>query len=152
MASTFFSAFLIKILLRVQILIYLILLSLLLLSLISRTNGKFIYTIGYKIPVSCYYFEKAGSKCGACGLSRAWVSVSHFNYKEALHYSKEGINTYLAAFLFVLFSTIFFIKRIKLSFKSKILIPLLLFILLLIGWAGVIRTNIHLKTYELNSS
>lgn len=150
MKSKLFLTLLVKVLLTVQTIIYLVLLSSLLLSLISSTDGEFVYMMGNKIPVSCYYFEKTGFKCGACGLTRAWISLSHFKIKGALHCNKEVVHTYSAAILFLLFSTIFFIKISKMSFKLKILIPLLLFILLLIGWAGVISTNIHLKTYELN--
>lgn len=84
----------------------------------------------------CLYEEITGTSCPTCGLTKSIVSVSHFNFIDAITFNRAGILIYL---LFVLqipyrIGLIFkkpglFNNKIIKSF-SKIYIYLVLFMLL----------------------
>lgn len=89
-----------------------------------QTNVAFIDILGlkhYEIG-KCSYRENFGIVCPSCGLTRSFISIENFHFKEALLYNRVGILVYLL-FLFILIFNIFGIFKVK---RMRLMIKLLL--------------------------
>ena len=64
------------------------------------------------IPVTCIFKSVTGISCPSCGMTRAFLSILHFNFVDAFFLNVLSI----PLFLFIIFSIIIMIIEI---FKNK---------------------------------
>ena len=124
----------------------------LIITYLSDLNEESIRLIDHDLSYQCQYKIYTGEKCGSCGLSRSWVSLSNFKFEQARNYNSSGFITFITSHVFVLgyFFSIFINKKviknkdfILVSFKS------LMILMQITSWYRIVQTNISLETYKI---
>ena len=119
---------------------------------LSDLNEESIRLIDHDLSYQCQYKIYTGEKCGSCGLSRSWVSLSNFKFEQARNYNSSGLITFITSHVFVLgyFFSIFIKKKILMN--NNVLfdtLKLLMILMQLTSWYRIVQTNISLETYKI---
>lgn len=72
--------------------------AILLLSFLMRAEGEYaVYLPGFTnpLPSGCSSRVMLGMDCPGCGLTRAFISISHGQFARAIHFNPAGILVYL---------------------------------------------------------
>lgn len=61
-----------------------------------RDNYTYIKLPGldFNIPSTCLFKNITGKNCPSCGMTRSFVSISHFDFTGAMRYNMAGIFAY----------------------------------------------------------
>lgn len=65
------------------------------LSIRSDTGVSLFALKGHDVHGFCFFEQVLGIPCPSCGLTRAFISISHLQFKEALHYNAACVLIYL---------------------------------------------------------
>lgn len=95
---------------------------------------------GIEVPQTCFFKNTTGHNCPTCGMSRSFVSISHFDFYGAIKYNYGGILAYILCLVQIIYRLFNFfcisnhpaVKYIKLF--NKIMIPILI-VLILYNWS-----------------
>jgi hypothetical protein len=100
---------------------------------------------GYNLPGACTFKAIFGIDCPTCGMTRSFISISRFSFKEAYKYNPIGFLAYILI-LFQIPYRIFLIvskvdvKKIKWLEISLLAYVCIFFVALAINW--IVRTLI----------
>ena len=100
-----------------------------------------IYISGFEdhpLPESCLFKRITGIECPTCGLTRSFVSVSHFQLRRALRFNQAGVLVYLMILLQIPYRVYIIVKkensaidkRIELLSKTYLYLVILVLIVL----------------------
>jgi hypothetical protein len=121
-----------------------------LLSFFGEIHGENVYFFEMKVPIVCQFKELTGVGCASCGLTRAWISLSHLEISQAISFNSHAIQTYSMAWLGMLS---FFVAAVfkALSLFLKLIILFIGYCALAVGWIPIFQENMYLfKVYGLN--
>jgi hypothetical protein len=125
--------------------------ALLVSTILVESNDKLSIS-GHIINHQCEYLKITDHPCGSCGLSRAWVSISHSKFNDAANFNNSGIITYVAALVFVVghIAIWLFMHYATMRNPQKEFFFSVLLLAILVGaWLDIIATNVELGTYKL---
>lgn len=84
----------------------------------------------------CFYREHFGITCPSCGLTRSFISIENFRFRDAFSFNRVGIMIYLL-FIFVLVFNVFGICKAKITGyigKCIAVYAVLICLVLVISW------------------
>jgi hypothetical protein len=113
------------------------------LAFVGTIEREEVYFFGIKFPAVCWFLETTGVECASCGLTRAWISVAHGEFDQAIAYNKNAISTFSAAtFGFFIFFYIF--QNKNQSYCRTLFAFAVAIIIIMQAWYPIVKENIFL--------
>ncbi|GAE87293.1 hypothetical protein JCM21531_648 [Acetivibrio straminisolvens JCM 21531] len=95
---------------RNDLLVIIFLFFVILCSFILNVRDDYTYLqfpdFDFKIPGSCLFKNATGLNCPSCGMTRSFVSISHFDFEGALRYNMAGILVYVWCLMEIIYRTL----------------------------------------------
>ncbi|ODM27396.1 DUF2752 domain-containing protein [Acetivibrio mesophilus] len=83
---------------RNDVLLILFLFFVILCSFLLKVRDNYTYLqlpgFDFEIPGTCLFKNATGYNCPSCGMTRSFVSISHFDFADALRFNMAGIFAY----------------------------------------------------------